>query len=110
MRYNRWAVMALLVAGASLAPLSHAAAQCWGWRCGGPGILALPFVAAGTVVAGAATIATAPIAAITGAPGPYYAPPPGYYYPPPGYYGYGYGYYGQPGYTWGAPAPTATNN
>jgi hypothetical protein len=106
MTYSRGAALALLVAGASLAPLSHADARCWRWHCGGPGILALPFVAAGAVVAGAATIATAPIAAVAGAPGPYYAPPPGYYPgyygPPPGYYGY----YGQPGYTYGAPAPT----
>jgi hypothetical protein len=111
MTYTRGAALALLVASASLAPLSHADARCWrngwGWHCGGPGLLALPFVAAGAVVAGAATVATAPIAAVAGAPGPYYGPPPGYYGyygPPPGYYGYGY--YGQPGYTPGAPAPT----
>ena len=110
MTYTRGAALALLVAGTSLIPLSSASARCWhngwGWHCGGPGLLALPFVAAGAVVAGAATIATAPIAAVAGAP--YYGPRPGYYYPPPGYY-YGPppGYYApQPGYTPGAPAPT----
>lgn len=101
MTYTSGAALALLVASASLAPLSHADARCWRWHCGGPGILALPFVAAGAVVAGAATIVTAPVRAVVGPTGPYYAPPPGYYGPPPGY-----GYYGQPGYTPGAPAPT----
>ncbi len=102
MRYSRGAVLALLVASASLAPLSHADARCWRWHCGGPGILALPFIAAGAVVAGAATIATAPVRAVVG-PGYYGPPPPAYYYaPPPGYYGY----YGQPGYSYGAPPPT----
>lgn len=106
MTYTRGAALALLVASASLAPLSHADARCWRWHCG-PGILALPFIAAGAVVAGAATIATAPVRAVVGPPGPYYAPPPGYYYaPPPGYYGY----YGTPGYSYGAPPPPATNN
>lgn len=101
MTYSRGAALALLVASASAAPLSHADARCWRWHCG-PGIFALPFVAAGAVVAGAATIATAPVRAVVGPPGPYYAPPPAYYYGPPGYYGY----YGQPGYTYGAPPPT----
>ena len=102
MIYTRGAALALLVASASVAPLSHADARCWRWHCG-PGIFALPFVAAGAVVAGAATIATAPVRAIAG-PG-YYGPPPGYY-APPGYYGPPPGYYGQPGYTYGAPPPT----
>ena len=101
MTYSRGAALALLVASASVAPLSHADARCWRWHCG-PGIFALPFVAAGAIVAGAATIATAPVRAVVGPPGPYYAPPPAYYYGPPGYYGY----YGQPGYTYGAPPPT----
>lgn len=110
MTYTRGAALALLVASAAVAPLSHADARCWRWHCGGPGLLALPFVAAGAAVGAAATIATAPIAVVTGAPGPYYYGPRPYYYgPPPGYYGY-YGYYGQPGYTYGAPAPVATNN
>jgi|HubBroStandDraft_1064217.scaffolds.fasta_scaffold2284935_1 hypothetical protein len=105
MTYSRGAALALLVASASAIPLHDASAWCR-WRCGPGPLIALPFIAAGAVVAGAATIATAPIAAVAGAPGPYYAPPPGYYPgyygPPPGYYGY----YGQPGYTYGAPAPT----
>ncbi len=93
----RSAALALLIAGASLVPLSSASAQCWhngwGWNCGPGALLALPFVVAGTAVAAAATIATAPVRAITGPY--YYGPPPGYspayspgYYPPPGYYPY----------------------
>jgi hypothetical protein len=78
---RRGAALALLVASASLVPLSQASARCW--RCG-PGIFALPFVVAGAAVAGAA-VATAPFYAV--APGPYYAPPPAYYYPPAAYYG-----------------------
>lgn len=109
MTYTRGAALALLVASAAVAaPLSHADARCWRWHCGGPGLLALPFVAAGAVVAGAVTIATAPVRVVTGAvPNPYYYRPRPYYYGPPPYY-YG-GYYGQPGYTPGAPAPTPTN-
>jgi hypothetical protein len=80
MSLTRAAAVALVVASASLLPMHEASARCWhngwGWRCGGPGLLALPFVAAGTAVA----VATAP---------PYYGPPPAYYYPPaPGYYPY----------------------
>jgi hypothetical protein len=97
-RYGRVAAVGLLVASAIILPTSEASARCWhngwGWRCG-PGLLALPFVAAGAVVAGAAAIATAPVRAIVGPP--YYAPPPAYY-PPPGYY------YGPPGYYYGPPA------
>ena len=103
MTYTRGAALALLVAGASLVPLSDASARCWRWHCGPP-LIALPFIAAGAVVASAAAVATAPVRAIAGPP--YYAPPPGYYGPPPGYYGY----YGTPGYSYGAPPPTATNN
>ena len=102
MTYPRTAALALLIAGASLAPLSDASAHCWRWHCGPP-LIALPFVAAGAVIAGAATIATAPIAAVAGASGPYYAPPPAYYGPPPGYYA-------PPGYSGGPAAPPATNN
>jgi hypothetical protein len=94
MRYARVVAVGFLTATAALVlPTSEASARCgWGWRCGGPGLLALPFVAAGAVVAGAATIATAPVRAIVGPP--YYAPPPGYYYGPgPGYYGPPPGYY-----------------
>jgi hypothetical protein len=94
MTYTRGAALALLVVSASAVPLHDASAWCR-WRCGGPGLLALPFVAAGAVVAGAATIATAPFAAIAGAPGPYYYGPRAYYGPPPGYY-YGPGYYYAP--------------
>jgi len=93
MTYTRGATLALLVASASLVPLSDASARCWRWHCGGPGILALPFVAAGAVVAGAAAIVTAPVRVLAGPPGPYYAPPPGYYGPRPGYYGPPPGYY-----------------
>lgn len=98
MSYTRGAALAVLVLSASSIPLHDASAWCR-WRCGPP-LFALPFIAAGAVVAGAATVATAPVRAVVG-PG-YYGPPPAYYGPPPGYYGY----YGQPGYTYGAPAPT----
>ncbi len=94
MRYFRVAGLGLLVASAIVLPSSEASAGCWrhGWGCG-PGLFALPFIAAGAVVAGAAAIVTAPVRAIVGPP--YYAPPPAYY-PPPGYYaGPGY-YYGPP--------------
>ncbi|HWD59216.1 MAG TPA: hypothetical protein VG308_13095 [Stellaceae bacterium] len=91
MTHTRGAALALLVAGASLVPLSDASAHCWRWHCGPP-LIALPFIAAGAVVAGAAAIATAPVRAIVGPA--YYGPPPAYYAPPPGYYGY-----------YGAPAP-----
>jgi hypothetical protein len=100
-RYGRLAAVGLLVASAIVLPTSEASARCWnhgwGWRCG-PGLLALPFVAAGAVVAGAAAIATAPVRAIVGPP--YYAPPPAYYptpgYSTPGYYPPGGYYYGPP--------------
>jgi len=97
MRYGRIAAVALLAAGCAAAlPMSEASARCWnngwGWHCG-PGLLALPFIAAGTAVA----IATAPVRAVVG--GPYYYAPPPAYYGPPGYYGY----YAQPGYSYGVP-------
>ena len=91
MTYTRGAALALLVASASLVPLSEASAHRWH---GGPFFL-WPFAAAGAVVAGAAAIATAPFAAVAGAPGPYYYAPRAYYGPPPGYY-YGPGYYYAP--------------
>jgi hypothetical protein len=95
MSFTRAAAVAALVAGVSLLPVREASARCWhnGWGCG-PGLLALPFVAAGAAVA----VATAPVRAIAGPPyypayygypsyyGPGYGPGPGYYYPPPGYY------------------------
>jgi hypothetical protein len=88
MKYRRGAAVAVLAASALLLPMSQASARCWnngwGWHCG-PGLLALPFVVAGTAVAGAAAIATAPVRALAGPPA-YRYPPPGYYYPPPGYY------------------------
>jgi hypothetical protein len=97
-RYGRVAAVGLLVVSAIVLPNSEASARCWsngwGWHCG-PGLLALPFVAAGAV-AGTAAIATAPVRAIVGPP--YYAPPPAYY-PPPGYY------YPPPGYYYGPPPP-----
>jgi hypothetical protein len=95
MTYIRGAALTLLVASASLMPLSQASARCWRWHCGPAPLLALPFIAAGAVVAGAATIATAPVRAVVGPPGPYYYGPPPGYYPPPGYPPPGY-YYGSP--------------
>jgi hypothetical protein len=94
MTYTRGAALALLVASASLVPLSDASARCW--RCG-PGPLFWPFVAAGAVVAGAAAVATAPFYAV--APRPAYYPPPAYYAPPAAYYAPPPGYY--PGYYYG---------
>jgi len=104
MTYTRGAALALLVASASALPLHDASARCWRWHCGPP-LLALPFIAAGAVVAGAAAVATAPVRAVVG-PG-YYGPPPGYF-GPQGYYGPPPGYYSTlPGYTPYAPAPSA---
>src|SRR5215469_15032468 len=104
MRYGRVAAVAFLTAGAVAAlPMSEASARCWsngwGWHCG-PGLLALPFIAAGAAVA----VATAPVRAVVG--GPYYP----YYYGPPGYYGPPPSYYAPPGYYYGPPAPPAVNN
>jgi len=94
MTYTRGAALALLVGSASLMPLSDASAGCWRWHCG-PGIFALPFVVAGAAVAGAAAIATAPLAVV--APGYYgYGPRP--YYPPYAYYGPPRYYYAPRGY------------
>ena len=94
--YGRIAALSLVLASLILLPTSEASARCWyngwGWRCG-PGLLALPFVAAGAVVAGAAAVATAPIRAIVGPP--YYRPLPAYYYGPT-YYGYPYPAYSYP--------------
>ena len=84
MTYARGAVLALFVAGASAVPLHDASAWCR-WRCGPGPIVALPFIVAGAVVAGAAAIATAPVRAVVGPPAAHYPPPPASY-PPPGYY------------------------
>jgi hypothetical protein len=94
MTYTRGAALALLVASASLVPLSEASAHRWR---GGPFFL-WPFAAAAAVVGTAAAVATAPFAAV--APRSYYAPPPGYYAPPPAYYPPPPGYY-PPGYYYG---------
>jgi hypothetical protein len=104
MRLTRAAAVALVVASTALLPMREASARCWhngwGWQCG-PGLLALPFVAAGTAVA----VATAPVWAMAGRPyygpysGPYYGPPPGYYYPPPA-----------PGYYYPPPMPLGGND
>ena len=103
MTYTRGAAAALLVASASLIPLSDANARCW--RCG-PGPIFWPFAAAAAVVGTAAAVATAPFRA--------FAPSPAYYYPPPAYYPPS-AYYGPPGYYYPAPGyydqpPPATNN
>ena len=101
--YRRITAVGLLVASVTLLQTSEASARCWyngwGWRCG-PGLLALPFVAAGAVVAGAAAVATAPVRAIVGPP--YYVPPPAYYVPP--------GYYTPPGYYYGPSPPPAVSH
>jgi hypothetical protein len=102
MSLTRAAAVALVVASASLLPMHEASARCWnngwGWHCG-PGLLALPFIAAGTAVA----IAAAPVQALAGPP--YYGPPPAYYYPPaPGYY-----YYPPPAYGGNDPGKSTNN-
>jgi hypothetical protein len=109
-RFGRVAAAGLIVASAIVLPTSEASARCWynGWRWScGPGLLALPFVAAGAVVAGAAAIATAPVRALVGPP--YYAPPPAYY-PPPGYYYAPPANYAPPGYYYGPSGPPATSH
>jgi len=92
MSYTRGATLALLVAGASLVPLSDASARCW--RCGPGPFFLWPFAAATAVVGTAAAVATAPFAPIAGPPA--YYPAPGYYGPPPGYYPPPYYYYPPP--------------
>ena len=96
-----------LAAAIVAAPLSSASAGPWHHhRCWFVGCV---FDAAGAVVVGAATIATAPLVAVANAadsgpaygPAPDYGPPPAYgpgpgygppptYWPGPGYYGPGY--------------------
>jgi len=97
MRIRRIARLAALAAGLAALPLSTTQAQYYP-PCS-PFPLFWPFCLAGAVVGTAATIATAPLWALTGAPPyyygyyrrPYYPPPayyaPGYYAPPPYYYG-----------------------
>ena len=78
MCYGRVIAVGMLIASAIVLPTSEASARCWhngwGWRCG-PGLLALPFVAAGAVVAGAAAIATAPCERSSGRPITHRRPP-----------------------------------
>jgi hypothetical protein len=103
MTYARGAILALLVAGASLVPMSEASARCW--RCGPGPFFLWPFAAAAAVVGTAAAVATAPVAAVAGAPyyGPGYYYPPQAYYPPPAYYS-GYYYAPPQGYYYPPPA------
>lgn len=85
------ALSAVIALGLAAAPLAGAEAH--RHHHGFP--LFLPFVAAGAIVGTAASIATAPFAAVA-APSPYYygAPAPSYYPPSPAYYAPG----SQPGY------------
>jgi hypothetical protein len=99
MTYPRTAASVLLITSLTLAPLSSASAQWCGWQCNP---LTWPFVAAGTVLAGAAFIITAPFRAFAPFPPYYYGPPPAYYGPPPPYppaYPPSGGYPRQPGYS-----------
>ena len=80
----RIATTALFAAGLAVLPLSGAKAD-----CSFP--LAFPFCVAGAAVSTAATIATAPLYVVAGAP--YYNGGPHYYYGGPYYYGAGYYYY-----------------
>ena len=88
MRIHRIAISAAFAAGLATLPLSTAEAQYYP-PCS-PFPLFWPFCVAGAVVVTAATIVTAPLRALTGAPPFGYYPPPPYYYPPPppppGYY------------------------
>lgn len=90
------AVAAVVLAGAVASVPAHSALA---WRHHHGGLFFLPFAVAGAVVGAAATVVTAPFAALAGppppaygygygyAPAPYpYAPPPAYGYGPPGYY------------------------
>ena len=99
MQSKRVVAAAVLTVLVLTLPATEASARHHGWFP-----LFLPFAAAAAVVGTAATIATAPIAAVT-APA-YYPPYYGSPYPAPGYGpGYGYAppppppaYYGYPGY------------
>ena len=89
MRIRRIMISAAFAAGIAALPLSTANAQYYP-PCS-PFPLFWPFCVAGAVVVTAATIVTAPIWALTGAPpyyyGGYYGQP---YYPPPAYPGPAY--------------------
>jgi hypothetical protein len=95
MGIRRITISAALAAGFATLPLLSAEAQYYP-PCS-PFPLFWPFCVVGAVVGTAATIVTAPLRALTGAPplyygfyGPPYYPPPPYYSPPadnaPGYY------------------------
>jgi hypothetical protein len=75
---RRIAISALFTATIAALPFSPARAQ-YAPPCSFP--LAWPFCIAGAAVNAAATIATAPLYAVT-APPYYYYPQPAYYYPP----------------------------
>ena len=95
---RRVLAVAILVTCTIMLPTSPAVSQtppqCWYngvvYNCGpgpdlGPlGVLALPFIAVGTVVTGVVSLVALPVQAIF-AP-PYYPPPPPAYYPPRYYY------------------------
>jgi len=96
MRIRHIATSAAFVAGLAAVPVSAAEAQYYP-PCS-PFPLFWPFCIVGAVVGTAATIVTAPLWALTGAPPyyyyggygqPYYPPPPYY---PPGYYALPYYY------------------
>ena len=96
MRIRRIAISVAFAVGLATLPLSTAEAQSYPSQyyppCS-PFPLEWPFCVAGAVLDIAATIVTAPIRLLTGAPPfgyygpPYYRPPP---YPPPTYYAPGY--------------------
>ena len=94
MRIRRIAISVAFAVGLATLPLSTAEAQSYPPQyyppCS-PFPLEWPFCVAGAVLDIAATIVTAPIRLLTGAPpfgyyGPPYYPSPPYYYPPPNYY------------------------
>jgi hypothetical protein len=90
MRIRRITISVALAAGFAALALSSAKAQYYYYPPCSPFPLSWPFCVVGAVVGTAATIVTAPVRALTGAP-PYYY---GYYgqpyYPPPAYYAPGY--------------------
>ena len=99
MRIRRIAISVAFAAGLAILPLSTVEAQSNPPQSNPPQYyppcspfpLEWPFCVVGAVLGIAATIVTAPIWLLTGAPpfgyyGPPYYPPPPPYYPPPNYY------------------------
>jgi hypothetical protein len=91
MHFHRMMVLGAFAAGLAALPLSTAQAQYYYPPPCSPFPLSWPFCVVGAAVGVAATIVTAPLWLLTGAPPPfyygYYGPP---HYPPPPYPAMGY--------------------